>query len=160
MLKKIAPDAKIERLLKGNVSLKKAALSFVDSVEFLDKKAVSRVALETIRSYQLRIAKAQAEAGERSAGTPIKEEILDDPKLLIQRVQNEVVFQISNEIRSAYEGERYEWLPSDAEEPDPEHQLNYGKVFVVGEGEMPGERIGCRCGMNILVKETQLELGR
>lgn len=159
MLRKIAPDAKIERLLKDNVSLKKTALSFVDSVEFLDKKAVSRVALETIRSYQLRIAKAQAEAGEREAGRAIQDQILDDPKLLIQRVQNEVVFQIASEIKETYAGEQYEWLPSDAEEPDPEHQLNYGKVFTVGEGEMPGERIGCRCGMNILVKETQLKLG-
>ena len=159
MLRKIAPDAKIERLLKGNVSLKKTALSFIDSVDFLDKKAVSRVALETIRSYQLRIAKAQAEAGERSAGKEVQDKILDDPKLLIQRVQNEVVFQIAAEIKDTYAGEQYEWLPSDAEEPDPEHQLNYGKVFVVGEGEMPGERIGCRCGMNILVKETQLKLG-
>lgn len=159
MLKKIAPEKKIKKLVSGRLTLKKAALSFVDAVDFIDKKAVSRVALKTIRGYQERVAAAQVAGGfEKSAGDKVEGEILDDPKQLIQRVQNEVVFQISSEIRSSYEGEKYEWLPSDAEEPDPEHQLNYGKVFVIGEGEMPGERIGCRCGMNILVKETQLKL--
>lgn len=159
LLKKIAPEAKIKRLVSSRVNLKKAALSFVDAVDFLDKKSVSKVALNTIRGYQERIAAAQSENFDASAGKEIQADILDDPRQLIQRVQNEVVLQISNEIRDTYSGEMYEWLPSDAEEPDPEHQLNYGKVFTIGDGEMPGERIGCRCGMNILVKETQLKLG-
>lgn len=159
LIRKIAPDAKIEKLLKGDISLKKTALNFVDAVEFLDRKAVSKVALNTINGYQQRIAAAQADAGTKAAGKEIAAEILDDPKQLIQRVQNEVVYQVTQEIRSTYAGERYEWTPSDAEEPDPEHQLNYGKIFVIGEGEQPGDRIGCRCGMNILVNETQLELG-
>ena len=159
LLKKIAPEAKIKRLVKGDVSLKKTALSFIDAVDFLDKKSVTRVALKTIKGYQERIAKAQAEKFEASAGDEIAAGILDDPRQLIQRVQNEVVLQISSEIKETYSGEKYEWLPSDAEEPDPEHQLNYGKVFIVGEGEMPGERIGCRCGMNILVNETEIKLG-
>lgn len=149
LLKKIAPEAKIKKLVRGNISLKKTALSFVDSVDFLNKKSVSRVALKTIKGYKDRIKADESQ----------KSEILDDPKQLIQRVQNEVIFQISQEIRSNYEGEQYEWLPSDAEEPDPEHQLKYGEIFTVGVGEMPGERIGCRCGMRILVKQTELELG-
>lgn len=158
LIKKIAPEAKIKRLMTSDVSLKKTALSFVDSVDFLNKKSVSKVALETIRSYQERIAKAQAEVGEKKAGDSVEAEIVDDPKLLIQRVQNEVVYQVSKGIKEQYEGEQYEWLPSDADEPDPEHQLNYGKIFTVGVGEMPGERYGCRCGMQILVKQTRLEL--
>jgi hypothetical protein len=150
MLRKVAPESKIKRLVsKGSVSLKKTALSFVDAVDFLDKKAVSRVALKTIRSYKKRI---KDEAADKS-------ELLKDPRLLVQRVQNEVVLQITNEIKDSYSGEQYEWLPSDADEPDPEHQLNYGKVFTIGEGEMPGERYGCRCGMNILVKGSRLKLG-
>lgn len=150
MLKKIAPETKIKKLVsRGSISLKRTALSFVDAVDFLDKKSVSRVALETLKNYRRRIKAADIE----------KAELLKDPKQLIQRVQNEVVFQISNEIKDTYTGEQYEWLPSDADEPDPEHQLNYGKIFTIGEGEMPGERFGCRCGMNILVKESQLELG-
>lgn len=154
LLEKVAPEAKIKRLLKGNISLKRTALTFVDSVDFLDKKSVSKVALKAIKSYKKRI---NEEPREKRAEA--KSEILDDPRLLIHRVQNEVVTQITEEIKTAYEGEFYEWLPSDADEPDPEHQLNYGKVFRVGEGEMPGERYGCRCGMNILVKGSELELG-
>jgi hypothetical protein len=149
LLRKIAPEKKIKKLIsKGKVSLKRTALSFVDDVEFLDKKAVSRVALETLKGYRARI----------KLDSSIKGELTDDPKQLIQRVQNQIVTQIAQEIRTQYEGELYEWLPSDAETPDPEHQLNYGKIFTVGDGEMPGDRDGCKCGMNILVKDTQLEL--
>lgn len=159
VLRKIAPEAKIKRMISSKVTLKKAALNFIDATEFIDKSAVSRIALKTIDSYQKRIANEQIEAGmDKAAGDALEKEILADPKQLIQRVQNEVIFQVSNAIKENYEGATYEWLPSDAEEPDPEHQLNYGKIFVIGEGEMPGERIGCRCGMNILVKQTQLKL--
>lgn len=159
MLRKAVPEAKIRRMVSSRLTLKRAALSFIDGIDFLDKRKVSDVALKTIRGYQEREAKAQAEAGSKAAGREVREEILDDPKQLIQRVQNAVVFQVSQEIKASYSGETYTWLPSDADEPDPEHQLNYGKVFVIGEGEMPGERPGCRCGMEIHVKETQLELG-
>lgn len=79
-------------------------------------------------------------------------------KQAIQRIQNNAVFEIAQSIKENYSGESYEWLPSDADEPDPEHQLNYGKIFQVGVGEMPGDRYGCKCGMNILVKETKLTL--
>lgn len=148
LLRRIAPSRKIEKLLTDSVSLKKSALSFVSGVDFLSKKAISRVAAKTIKGYRARI-KLDPKA---------EKEILSDPKQLIQRVQNEVILQIGSEIKDTYYGEKYEWLPSDAEEPDPEHQLNYGKVFVIGQGEMPGERIGCRCGMNILVKGSTLDI--
>lgn len=149
LLKKIASRVKIKRLLKQNVSLKRTALSFVDQFDFLDKKSVLKVALKTIKGYKERI----------KADPEIKSDLLDDPRQLIQRVQNEVVLQIGDEIKDRYAGEFYIWLPSDADEPDPEHQLNYGKKFQVGDGEQPGDRFGCRCGMQILVPETKLELG-
>lgn len=162
MLKKIAPDSKIKKLVSKRLTLKKAALSFVDSVDFIDKKAVSKIALKTIDSYQKRIANEQIEAGfDASAGKELAKEILADPKQLIQRVQNEVVWQVAQGIKEQYGDEDAEWLPSDAEEPDPEHQLNYGKIFRISEGingEIPGDRIGCKCGMRILVKQTQLRL--
>lgn len=148
MLRKIAPKRKIEKLLSSRVSLKKTALSFISDVDFIDKKRVSEVALKTIRGYKERIKADDSQKGE----------ILDDPRQLIQRVENEVVLQISGEIRDRYFGERYRWLPSSAEDPDPEHQLNYGKTFTVGDGEMPGERYGCQCGMEILVDDKQLDL--
>lgn len=148
LLKRIAPQTKIEKLLSARVSLKKTALSFVSDIDFIDKGRIEEVALRTIKGYKERI-KADADQ---------KEEILDDPKQLIQRVQNEVVLQIAASIKDNYEGEFYTWLPSDADEPDPEHQLNYGETFQVGVGEMPGDRYGCRCGMEIQVQQTKLQL--
>jgi hypothetical protein len=148
ILRKVAPERKIEKLLKANISLKKSALSFVSDFDFLDEKAIERVALKTIKGYKKRIKEDRDQ----------KAEILEDPKQLIQRVQNEVVLQISEEIKERYAGEFYIWLPSDADEPDPEHQLNYGSKFQIGEGEMPGERPGCQCGMEILVEENTLDL--
>jgi hypothetical protein len=148
LLKKIAPKRKIEKLISRKASLKKAALSFVNDFDFLDKKAIERVALKTIKGYKERI----------KADPDIKTELVADPAQLIQRVQNEVVFQISDEIKGKYSGEFYIWLPSDADEPDPEHQLNYGKKFQIGDGEMPGDRIGFKCGMEILVDDQSLSL--
>lgn len=148
LLRKIAPEAKIEKLLKGNVSLKRAALSFTSEFDFLDRKALERVALKTIKGYKARV---KADPSEM-------EGILDDPAQLIQRVQNEVVLQVAGEIKDQYAGEFYTWLPSDADEPDPEHQLNYGETFQIGVGEMPGDRYGCKCGMEIQVKASSLDL--
>lgn len=159
LLKKLVPERRLKRIMKGDLTLKRAALTFIDAIDFLDKKAITDVALKTVRSYQMREAKATVEGNfDRAAGEKIKDELLDDPALLIQRVKNEVIFQIKEKIRDQYAGEKYTWLPSDAEEPDPKHQLNYGKVFTIGEGEMPGDRIGCRCGMEILVNQTELAL--
>lgn len=148
LLRKVAPKKKIERMVSSRVTLKKASLSFVSDIDFLDRKSIERVALKTIKGYKKRV----------KADSEIKSDLLDDPKQLIQRVQNEVVFQVAGEIKGRYAGEAYTWLPSSAEEPDPEHQLNYGVVFQVGDGEMPGERYGCQCGMLIHVKESSLDL--
>jgi hypothetical protein len=159
LLKRVAPEKKIKKLLSKKLTLKKAALSFVSDIDALSKDSIRSVALKVIRNYQQRRAQAVLDAGlDRSAGKELQEELLDDPRLLIQRVQNEVVWQVSQEIKEQYQGESYVWLPSDAEEPDPEHQLNYGKTFIIGDGEMPGERIGCRCGMQIITDDTKLEL--
>lgn len=148
LLKKIAPKKKIEDLVTENASLKKTALSFIDKIDFIDKARVADVALKTIKAYK-----------ERSRGdTELRAEIVDDPRQLIQRVQNEVVSQVAEGIKEKYAGEYYIWLPSDADEPDPEHQLNYGKTFQIGVGEIPGDRYGCQCGMEILVPENKLEL--
>lgn len=162
MIKKLAPEKKIKKLVSKNVGMKKAALSFLDDADFIDKKKVSKVALKTIRGYQERIAKAQADAGlVASAGDQIESEIVADPKQLIQRVQNEIVFQVHQGIQEKYRGQKAVWLPSDADEPRPEHQLNYGKEYIIGEGidgVEPGDEYGCKCGVQILTDETQLSL--
>jgi hypothetical protein len=147
ILKKIAPEKKIKKLVSSRASLQKTALSFVDDLEIIDKKRVSEVALKVIKGYK-----------ERDIDKDELKDVLKDPRQLIQRVQSEIVLQISEEIRSKYEGEFYIWLPSDAEEPDPEHQLNYGQKFQIGDGEQPGDRPGCQCGMQILTEDTKLEL--
>ncbi len=148
LLQKLAPKKKIKRLLSRSLTLKRTALSFLSEADFLDPKKIADTALKVIDSYQARV----------DAGDDTKSDLKDDPALLIHRVQNEIVLQVSDGIKENYAGEFYVWLPSDAEEPDPEHQLNYGKTFQVGVGEMPGERFGCRCGMEILVKENRLQI--
>jgi hypothetical protein len=148
LIKKIAPEKKLKKLLNKNLTLKKAALSFTSDADVLSKKSIERVALKTIKGYKARI----------KDDPSIKGELLADPKQLVQRVQNEVVTQIADEIKTKYNGEFYVWLPSDADEPDPEHQLNYGKTFQIGDGEMPGDRYGCKCGMQILVDDSSLDI--
>ncbi len=148
LLQKVAPKKEIKKMVSSKMTLNKTALKFVDRTEVISKKSVTRVALNAVKEYK-----------KRSKGDPeLRADLKDDPKMLIQRVQNEVVMQISKGIKEQYHGEFYVWLPSDADEPDPEHQLNYGKTFQIGDGEMPGERYGCRCGMNILTSDTKLEL--
>ena len=71
------------------------------------------------------------------------------------------MLQVHQGIKDKYAGELARWLPSDAEEPRPEHQLNYGKTYVIGEGiggVEPGDEYGCRCGVEILTKDAQLKL--
>lgn len=148
LLRKIAPESKIKKLVSTRASLKKSALSFVSDIDFLSNASVKRLALKTIKEYKA-----------RTKGDPTeRKKITKDPKLLINRLQNLVVTQMSKEIRSKYKGEFYIWLPSDAAEPDPEHQLKYGKKYRVGVGEMPGDRYGCRCGMQILTEDSSLDL--
>ena len=148
LLAKIAPESKIKKLLKSNITLKKTALSFVSDIEFIDKKDVELTALNVIKNYR-----------ERIKDDPDLEGVIKkDPALLIQRVQNEVVFQIASGIKEKYDGTTYTWLPSDADEPRPEHQLNYGMEFTIGDGEMPGDEFGCRCGMEIHTADSSLNL--
>jgi hypothetical protein len=155
MLKKIAPIRKVEKILSGRVTVKKTALGFLDEVEGIDKKQVLDVALKTVKGYKERIKAAGDEAGD------VKADLVDDPKQLVQRVQNEIVFQMHEGIRRNYKGQRARWLPSDADEPRPEHQLNYGKEYIIGEGINgiePGDEYGCKCGVEILDETGQLDL--
>lgn len=151
LLAKIAPHTKIKKLLKANISLKKTALSFVNDIDFINKSDIEYTALKVIKSYKQRI---------RDSDDPdaLEADLKKDPAQLIQRVQNEVIFQIATGIKEKYDGTTYTWLPSDADEPRPEHQLNYGKDFKIGDGDMPGDDYGCRCGMEIHAAGSSLEL--
>ncbi len=155
VLKKVAPVRTVEKLITQRLTVNRAVLQMLARNEIVSKKALERVARKVIKSYKKSYGTFREEGLSKSASLA---EALNEKKLLVQRVRNEVKFQIAEELKETYAGERYEWLPSDAETPDPEHQLNYGKVFQLGVGEAPGDREGCECGMNILVDETELEL--
>lgn len=163
MLRRIAPVAKIKRMVSGKLSLKRTILASIGTEEIpIDNGSLASVARKTLSGYQERVAKEIAENDfEKAAGTALQKQIVADPKQLIQRVQNEVIFQIHNGIKEKYGGQRARWLPSSAEEPRPEHQKNYGKVYVIGEGidgVEPGDEYGCQCGVEIITDETTLDL--
>jgi ribosomal protein S17E len=147
-LKKIAPEKKIKRMLTKGLSLKRAALDLVSDAKFLDKDKILTTAQKVIKGYKDRI-KDDSED---------KKLIQKDPKQFIKRVENQIVYQISQEIGSKYAGEKFEWLPSEASEPDPEHALRYGKIYTIGEIDLPGDRYGCRCAMRILTEDEVLNL--
>lgn len=163
MLKKIAPKAKIKRIVSQKMSLKRTILSQIGTEQIpIDNGSLARVARNTLQGYKERIAKETVDEGfEKSAGDALKKELIADPKQLIQRVQNEVVYQVHQGIKDKYSGQRARWLPSDAEDPRPEHQKNYGKVYIIGEGidgVEPGDEYGCKCGVEILTDDTKLDL--
>lgn len=153
-LKKAMPEKTVEKLVTQKLTLNRAAVRSLGT-EVLSKKTLEKVALKVIKQYKGTYGDFRDDG--LSKGQAL-EETLNDKKLMVSRVQNAATHEVSQEIQDQYSGEKYEWLPSDADEPDPEHQLNYGQVFILGVGEAPGDRYGCRCGMNILVKETKLEL--
>lgn len=159
LLKKIAPKKAIEKLVTNKLTLNKAALNMVSKADVISKESVNDVALKVIKQYKKSFKDDVASGASKAEAL---EETLNDRKLLVQRVQNNIVFQIKEEIVAKYAGEFYVWLPSDAEVPSPLHQLNYGETFQLGvgdaNGEDPGDRYGCRCGMQILVPETKLKL--
>ena len=152
MLKRIAPDSRIKKLITSSLSFKRQALAFLTSIPFIDEKNIADLVLKTLADYNLRA--VAAEGSTRAA----KKALAKDPKQIIQRVQNAVMFQTTKAVKKSYRGKSYRWLPSDAETPDPLHQLKYGKIFIVGKGEMPQDRYGCRCGMEILTDDETLNL--
>lgn len=151
IVKRFASDKKVAKLITQKASINKIALQFIAGLDFVDTPQLRRLVLKTIKEYKKRFEKKDLTKAEQ------KKE-LKDPKQLIHRVQNLVVTEVSKEIRSQYKGRWYEWLPSDASEPDPQHQLKYGKRYRVGVGEMPGDRFGCRCGMRIITDDSRLNL--
>lgn len=90
-----------------------------------------------------------------------REEIADE-KLLKQRLQGLVLYNEVERQKEEHAGEYYRWLPSESKVPDPEHQLLYGKIFKVGEGDkngnMPCERYGCKCGIEWLTPDEVAKL--
>ena len=82
--------------------------------------------------------------------------------LLKDRIENLVLWNEVQNLKKEHEGQFYRWLPSSSKIPDPEHQLLYGKIFKVGEGDkegnMPSERYGCKCGIQFLTAKEAKEM--
>lgn len=159
ILKKLASRAAVKRILVTGghrIAVKKAALRAVADTGIVKESDLAETALNVIKQYKDKYTELR-DAG--AAAADALDEAVNEGDLLINRVQNLVVYNVQLKVRENYDGEQYEWLPSDAEEPRPEHQLLYGTVRAVGVGLMPGEEWGCRCGMRILVDETTLNLG-
>lgn len=156
ILKRVAPTARLKKAVTKNLSLKRSALSTVSKSGVVSKKSVNDVALKVLRGYKQRV-KAEA-ASSSLTESQLAAQIAKDPKQLINRVQNEVLFEIKESIKTKYDGTKFRWLPSSAAEPDPEHQAKYGEIFTIGVDEMPQDRYGCQCGMEILTDDESLEL--
>lgn len=144
-------------LITDGLRINRALLKVVSSHSVLSQKKVEEISLKVLKGYKQRV-KEEMKLDDNLTRDDAVEIAMNKKKLIVQRIENESIYQVSQEIKLKYRGEKYEWLPSDANEADPEHQLNYGKIFTVGVGEMPNERYGCRCGMRILTDDEILTL--
>ena len=154
-LKQVMPKNVINNgLLYDDLTLKKTYFKALARAAVIDQRQLNETIYKTIAQYE---AKAQQlkEAGVKA----YVQEALQDEVLLTQRVKNLLVFDKIQQLKEDHAGEQYRWLPSSAETPDPEHQLLYGKIFNVGEGDdegnMPGERFGCQCGIEFIEKTPE-----
>jgi len=151
--KKVIPKGFFSKdiLTKKNLSLKQTAIQALILSTNVAKEDLAATVLGVTKIYQNKIDDLTDEGLPR-----VKAELLakGNEALLRQRIENLVVYNEVQRLKEENKGQYYRWLPSGAENPDPEHQLLYGQVFPVGEGDeegnMPAERYGCQCGMEIL----------
>lgn len=154
--KKVLPKGFFKQnLLTKDFSLKKKAMQALILATPASEKQVQDTVIKVASFYMKKVDEL------RDEGLPkVKAELLakGGEALLQQRIENLVVYSEIQRLKEENKGEFYRWLPSGADEPDPQHQLLYGETFVVGEGDeegnMPGERYGCQCGMEILKSEN------
>lgn len=142
-LKKVMPGG-IEKngLLYDNLSIKQRYAKALYKAAGREGKALKQTISETVAYYAKR------------------EEGAADQALLTQRIENFLVWNKVQEEKAAHKGQWYRWLPSDAKNPDPDHQLLYGEIRREGDGEMPGERYGCRCGIEWLSIDDMVKEGK
>lgn len=121
--------------------------------------------------YQLKKAGLNALATSRVLrGSNAKRNVLDLLKLarkrkwgavndkLLTTVNNVVAQDVAEDLRDAGKKRRIvmRWIPSSSSNPDPNHEKNYGETFYLDkgvDGELPGERFGCQCGMEFVREE-------
>lgn len=131
------------------LGVQKKIVKTIAAQSAITKKDLSTTINGVLREYKRR-GRALAAAGVAA----YRRDAINDGALLKQRVRDAVVYAEVVAQKEKHRGQYYRWLPSSANEPDPEHQALYGQVFKVGtgdkDGNMPGERYGCQCGIEWL----------
>lgn len=143
------------KILNSEMEFKKTMLQSVIKATTLSEREVNASVYKVVDLYSKKIKELKAE-GEKS----YKKKAINNEVLLKNRLENLVLYNEVKKLKKEHEGQYYRWIPSSAEEPDPEHQLLYGKIFKVGEGDkdgnMPTERYGCRCGIEFLEDKKEV----
>lgn len=156
--KKVLPKGFFDQdlLTKQNLTLKKKATQALILATNVAAKDLSATVAKVISVYEKKIDDLTDEGLPRARAALFAK---GNEALLRQRIENLVVYSEVQRLKEENQGQYYKWLPSGADEPDPEHQLLYGGTFLVGEGDeegnMPGERYGCDCGIEILTTKEK-----
>jgi hypothetical protein len=154
IIKRLKLKEAAEKLVTADLNLNRTVVKTIANAGVLPKKVAENVAIKVLKEYKKKY-KAEKKTG--ATNTDAKAEAINGKKQMNARVQSAVLNFQTEVIRKAYRGEFYRWLPSSANEPDPEHMKNYGEIFQLGKGESPGQRYGCQCGMEILTDDTPAE---
>lgn len=145
-LKRVLPAGFFkERLLGKKFSIKRTFLRALVTAAELDEQELKDSYARTIKFYREKEKKLEVE----EVKNPEKKAV-NSEKLLKSRVENLVVYSESQRLKDEHKGEYYIWLPSSSKEPRPQHQLLYGEIRKVGDGEFPNEDYGCKCGAYFL----------
>ena len=129
------------KLLTNDLQLKTLELQAILKATGISKREVDATVYKVIDIYENKMQDLK-KAGVRA----FKKEALNGEALLKNRLEGLVLYNEVQKIKEENQGKFYRWLPSSSKEPDPEHQLLYGKIFKIGEGDkngnMPAERYG------------------
>lgn len=145
------------RLLNSDLELKQLALQSILKSTTLSKREVEATVYKVVDNYEEKMKKLK-----KQKVRAFRKEALNDEVLLKDRIENLVLWNEVQHLKEEHAGQYYRWLPSSSKIPDPEHQLLYGKIFKVGEGDkegnMPSERYGCKCGIQFLTAKEAKEM--
>ena len=160
-LKKVLPKGFWRKELLNKFEIKKEYLRALTTSKAINGRKIKASIYRTIAEYENKYKSLIVAAGgnltKSKAYNEAYNEAVKEEALVKQRIENAVVYDEVQELKKEHAGANYRWLPSDAQKARPQHQLLYGKIFKVGEGDsngnMPGEDYGCRCGLEFLDEE-------
>src|SRR5690606_5978176 len=109
ILAKSGPKKLLERLVTQDLTVNKTVLNILARSGFLSKGQLEKLALKVIKTYKK---KYRDELEHGASKREALAEAMNRSRLMVNRVQNAVVFEVSKEIKDQYRGEYYKWLPS------------------------------------------------